>query len=600
MNSEREKEQPNPKRIKLETPSTSNPVLVQDPAPLAAPTPLAAPATIPAPLTVSAPIAAPAPTPTPAPATISVPAPVAVAVPAPAPVPTPVTTAAPATISAPAATPVTVPATAPASAPSPIVSTTVSTSTATAVKKASTTGALQQQIQAQLQQQLQAQLQAAAARGQQANITPEQIQAQAQAMVQAAAQAQAVVSAAKSRGDGLVPMNAQQIAALSQIQAQAIVNARPQTALLASGTPTVDKDGKPVQPTQAQIQHQITLQAQALVHAHTQAQIAAGIYKGDGNGSASTAASKPTTATAAPPKPAPVAKPIAAPVATPIPAAVTSMVGSSANPLLPSLTPVQLAQQNKLATRQNMSKEKMLSNHTNEISNIRAQFQQQNLANVVSAEMQAQQEAQLKAMNDRHLAELEQLSKMFQKELNELHAEFRKQNAAAEYAGLKVSTLPNPSSMSVNRPITISKVGGTGSAMSTMPSSAEDGTVTSSTSPAFLEKLSSTLNHFWTDQLQQMRELGTTIPQTEQDFKNHNDLPLARIKRIMKSDEDVRMISAEAPVLFAKACEMFILELTLRSWSYSENNKRRTLQKEDIREAIQRTDIFDFLVDVIH
>jgi hypothetical protein len=48
------------------------------------------------------------------------------------------------------------------------------------------------------------------------------------------------------------------------------------------------------------------------------------------------------------------------------------------------------------------------------------------------------------------------------------------------------------------------------------------------------------------------------------DFKNHNDLPLARIKRIMKSDEDVRMISAEAPVLFAKACEMFILELTLR------------------------------------
>ena len=39
---------------------------------------------------------------------------------------------------------------------------------------------------------------------------------------------------------------------------------------------------------------------------------------------------------------------------------------------------------------------------------------------------------------------------------------------------------------------------------------------------------------------------------TEASFKTHNDLPLARIKRIMKSDEDVRMISAEAPVLFAK------------------------------------------------
>lgn len=57
----------------------------------------------------------------------------------------------------------------------------------------------------------------------------------------------------------------------------------------------------------------------------------------------------------------------------------------------------------------------------------------------------------------------------------------------------------------------------------------------------------------------------------------------------MKSDEDVRvipiipnfilkMISAEAPVLFAKACELFIIELTHRAWLYTEEGKRRTLQ----------------------
>ena len=34
------------------------------------------------------------------------------------------------------------------------------------------------------------------------------------------------------------------------------------------------------------------------------------------------------------------------------------------------------------------------------------------------------------------------------------------------------------------------------------------------------------------------------------DFRTYTDLPLARIKRIMKSDDDVRMISAEAPALF--------------------------------------------------
>ena len=65
-----------------------------------------------------------------------------------------------------------------------------------------------------------------------------------------------------------------------------------------------------------------------------------------------------------------------------------------------------------------------------------------------------------------------------------------------------------------------------------------------------------------------------------------------RIKKIMKSDEDVRMISAEAPVLFAKACELFILELTLRSWMHSEESKRRTLQRNDIAAAITNIGAF--------
>ena len=118
----------------------------------------------------------------------------------------------------------------------------------------------------------------------------------------------------------------------------------------------------------------------------------------------------------------------------------------------------------------------------------------------------------------------------------------------------------------------------------------------SSSSPQFLATLNASLNKFWKEQLDLVKELND---QTEQDFKTHNDLPLARIKRIMKSDEDVRMISAEAPVLFAKACELFILDLSIRSWNYSQLHKRRTLQKEDIREAIQKTDVLDFLVDVV-
>ncbi|KAG4908587.1 hypothetical protein JHK84_057131 [Glycine max] len=104
------------------------------------------------------------------------------------------------------------------------------------------------------------------------------------------------------------------------------------------------------------------------------------------------------------------------------------------------------------------------------------------------------------------------------------------------------------------------------------------------------QQLQQRLQAFWANQYQEIKKVT--------DFKNHS-LPLARIKKIMKADEDVRMISAEAPVIFARACEMFILELTLRSWNHTEENKRRTLQKNDIAAAITRTDIFDFLVDIV-
>lgn len=38
------------------------------------------------------------------------------------------------------------------------------------------------------------------------------------------------------------------------------------------------------------------------------------------------------------------------------------------------------------------------------------------------------------------------------------------------------------------------------------------------------------------------------------------------------------MIGSEAPVVIAKACELFIRELTLQAWMHTEDNKRRTLQ----------------------
>ncbi|KAJ3187064.1 hypothetical protein HDU85_007102 [Gaertneriomyces sp. JEL0708] len=82
------------------------------------------------------------------------------------------------------------------------------------------------------------------------------------------------------------------------------------------------------------------------------------------------------------------------------------------------------------------------------------------------------------------------------------------------------------------------------------------------------------------------------------DFKFHQ-LPLARVKKVMKTDEDVKMISAEAPMLFSKACEIFILELTMRAWIHTEEHKRRTLQKSDVATAVSKADMYDFLIDIV-
>jgi nuclear transcription factor Y gamma len=67
----------------------------------------------------------------------------------------------------------------------------------------------------------------------------------------------------------------------------------------------------------------------------------------------------------------------------------------------------------------------------------------------------------------------------------------------------------------------------------------------------------------------------------------------------MKADPEVKMISAEAPILFAKGCDIFITELTMRAWIHAEENKRRTLQRSDIASALSKSDMFDFLIDIV-
>ncbi|KAG4960156.1 hypothetical protein JHK87_036789 [Glycine soja] len=110
------------------------------------------------------------------------------------------------------------------------------------------------------------------------------------------------------------------------------------------------------------------------------------------------------------------------------------------------------------------------------------------------------------------------------------------------------------------------------------------------TNPPKKKSLEEQLNDFWAAQREEAKM--TT------NFKTHS-LPLSRIKKIIKTDKDVKMISAETPVVFAKACEMFIKELTIRAWANTEARKGKILSQRDLVSAISQTASFDFLDDIM-
>lgn len=81
----------------------------------------------------------------------------------------------------------------------------------------------------------------------------------------------------------------------------------------------------------------------------------------------------------------------------------------------------------------------------------------------------------------------------------------------------------------------------------------KDVTRSSGEKPIKLTETQQALQQFWPSVPEEIKKIKQV------DAKNQV-LPLARIKKIMKLDEHAKMIAAEAPLLFAKASEIFIQE----------------------------------------
>ncbi|XP_064543973.1 DNA polymerase epsilon subunit 4 [Drosophila montana] len=72
-------------------------------------------------------------------------------------------------------------------------------------------------------------------------------------------------------------------------------------------------------------------------------------------------------------------------------------------------------------------------------------------------------------------------------------------------------------------------------------------------------------------------------------------LPMGRIRNIMKLDPDLQIASNEAVFAVTKAVELFIESLAREAFTYTAQAKKKTVQKRDVDLAISAVDSLMFL-----
>ncbi|KAF9159978.1 hypothetical protein BGX21_003160 [Mortierella sp. AD011] len=81
--------------------------------------------------------------------------------------------------------------------------------------------------------------------------------------------------------------------------------------------------------------------------------------------------------------------------------------------------------------------------------------------------------------------------------------------------------------------------------------------------------------------------------------KGVSQLPAARVKRIIKEDKDVQMVSNDAVFLISMATELFLESFTAKAFNLAKIEKRKTVYYKDLATAVTQHDSLEFLQDVV-
>ncbi|KXS22104.1 histone-fold-containing protein [Gonapodya prolifera JEL478] len=76
--------------------------------------------------------------------------------------------------------------------------------------------------------------------------------------------------------------------------------------------------------------------------------------------------------------------------------------------------------------------------------------------------------------------------------------------------------------------------------------------------------------------------------------------PAARIKKIMRVDDEVGKVAATTPILISKAVELFLQSLIDEACKEARDSRSKKVTISHIKDVVQGKDSFDFLRDKIN
>jgi nuclear transcription factor Y gamma len=76
-------------------------------------------------------------------------------------------------------------------------------------------------------------------------------------------------------------------------------------------------------------------------------------------------------------------------------------------------------------------------------------------------------------------------------------------------------------------------------------------------------------------------------------------IPMTCLKKVLCAEKGKMMMTFDTPSFVTKACEIFVQELSLRSWMCANSHHRDIILDSDIAEAIASMESYDFLNDVL-